>query len=81
MQKTVVASEALKPSHASTSVRRNAQDALPLQNDFVADPALALQSDASPFFSEFDNLDADGHHVADFDRRYRPPPGPAAACL
>jgi Alcohol dehydrogenase GroES-like domain len=43
-------------------------DALPLQNEFVSNPALALQSEASPFFSEFDNLDADVDHVADLDR-------------
>jgi len=49
-------------------VGRHAQDALAFQYDFVSDPAFALQSDASPLFGQFDNLDTDVHHVADLDR-------------
>ena len=48
--------------------RGNAENALAVKDELVADPAFALQPDAAALLRQFDHLDADVDHVADLDR-------------
>src|ERR1700722_13078105 len=48
--------------------RRNAENALAIEDDLIADPTLAMQSDAAVLLGQLDHLHAHVDDIADLDR-------------